>query len=1384
MCFKMATGRKNRKITAINCPLCNIPRIPRLVTLENSKKILCNTPSCKKESYSETETFIPPEIKTSPLYLNEYIQNFNSIASGLVVLGSIQSIFNVRLTHLGVSVTDIVSCLTAIHRNQVYSYKVAISYGRLLSKKEEGEPEEVKYFHASANNASIFAHDDHYDIYWLVDSQSAFENCIREIEDRVADDTDRPHTKWRVIGNVNANITLLRPSGGVLLLGKLDSVPQYLRQHGMQHFHRHPKTKRVLHDNLCFFRCLSFFLYRNLSHVSELFERVYGNSITMREYRGLDMSQMNEIEKVLQVKIQVYKLCKRSKKHMKKGDKSTYVKFIRSGMTNGDRVMNLNLHKNHLSLIVDMQKYGELFACVKCKRVFASRYNLKRHTGIKKDCTRVSFRYKGGVYKPKKTIFQKLSEYGIETPKNLTIYPYKIVFDFESYFVKQKLENTDMKCTKIEQDHVPLSASVASDFPGHTDPVCFVRENNKTDNPIVYTVLNHINQLGKKIGMCVLEKYENILQTLNGIIVEQKESEKLALKLSRMAPGRSDKVPAEKLKNELLCYIRRVPVIGFNSGRYDLNLIKREFHSFFTENDPKEITTIKRCNQYIAVYTENLLFLDILNYLSPGYNYANYLKAFVGDTEKGIFPYEWMTDTRKLKRKTLPPHSCFYNYLTCTNITKAEYKRCQQVWKEKKMNTFRDYLIHYNNLDVAPFVRAINTHGEFFNNRNVDMFKDGVSLPGLTLNFLFQTNTAPYVLFSNHDKDIHTLLRQNLVGGPSIIFHRRHFKGETKIRERVYGLKSKVCERIIGIDANSLYLKCMGEAHCTGFYTVRRRENRFISECSQRVSYAAAEWLRYRAHIDDVCILHQYNNGEVALGGKQIHVDGYFPDSKTVYQFHGCYWHGHVCHLTKSVLTTEAGKKWIQERSENTIQTTAYLKGLGYKVIEQYECKWRALREESSCYQCKEHWVVKKPETARRLSQKEILEKVEDGSLFGMVQVDIHTPEHLKVFFQEMTPIFKNKLVSRENVGGHMKHFLEKNNKLNKPQRQLIGSYYGEKILLGTPLLQWYLKNGLVVSQVYVVVEYVPEHTFNPFVKEVTEARRSGDKNSDCKILSDLYKLLGNAAYGKTITNKMNFLKTRYVTQKRARYLALHWSVQQVNDVSEDTVELSCLPTTVLYDLPIQIGFMVYQYAKLKMLSFYYDFLIKFIDIRKFELCEVDTDSFYIALSETSLDAAVYDEKRQEYFSERHLWLPSESCDIDYHRENYIACRTYNLPWMAQPCCKSRLIYDQRTPGLFKNEWEGDGLTSLSSKSYAGDGEMCETCKVTCKGVIQKQNHLTLATYDDVLHNKETHMVKNKGFKVVDHHMVTYTQAKQGLNYQYIKRKVCSDGVSTVPLDI
>ena len=191
---------------------------------------------------------------------------------------------------------------------------------------------------------------------------------------------------------------------------------------------------------------------------------------------------------------------------------------------------------------------------------------------------------------------------------------------------------------------------------------------------------------------------------------------------------------------------------------------------------------------------------------------------------------------------------------------------------------------------------------QLFNSKGIDMFKDGMTLPGLTLKVLFEEvseQSLPYVLFSEADKNVHTFLRDNMVGGPSITFHRHHKTGCTRIRELRYGVESKVCRHILGVDANSLYLKCMGEDHCTGYYIVRRRGNNYRAEESQQISPAATEWLCFRAITNNVNILHQYNHGEVSIGEQKVRVDGLVPKLDRVYQFHGCYWHGHLCHKKK-----------------------------------------------------------------------------------------------------------------------------------------------------------------------------------------------------------------------------------------------------------------------------------------------------------------------------------------------------------------------------------------------------------------------------------------------------------------------------------------------------
>jgi hypothetical protein len=79
---------------------------------------------------------------------------------------------------------------------------------------------------------------------------------------------------------------------------------------------------------------------------------------------------------------------------------------------------------------------------------------------------------------------------------------------------------------------------------------------------------------------------------------------------------------------------------------------------------------------------------------------------------------------------------------------------------------------------------------------------------------------------------------------------------------------------------------------------------------------------------------------------------------------------------------------------------------------------------------------------------------------------------------------------------------------------------YGEKIMVISPLLKWYVEHGLKVIQNHQVVVYTPAACFQKFGDNISDARRAGDSDPEKKIVAETHKLDGNSSYGKTVTNK------------------------------------------------------------------------------------------------------------------------------------------------------------------------------------------------------------------------------------------------------------------------
>ena len=206
-----------------------------------------------------------------------------------------------------------------------------------------------------------------------------------------------------------------------------------------------------------------------------------------------------------------------------------------------------------------------------------------------------------------------------------------------------------------------------------------------------------------------------------------------------------------------------------------------------------------------------------------------------------------MDDVRKLDDCALPPKEAFHSRLKNEVISNEDYAECERVWHDNDMTTMRDFLVWYNNRDVVPFHEAIGNQFIFYERQGIDMFKDGISVPGLTLLYLF--NDLPpktyFTLFNEKHKDLYRLVKDEIVGGPAIIFHRYHEKDVTKIRQSDFGETARLCRSVVGYDANALYLWALMQDMPTGWYTRRREQNAFRPESAQLYGQMAAEWLTW-----------------------------------------------------------------------------------------------------------------------------------------------------------------------------------------------------------------------------------------------------------------------------------------------------------------------------------------------------------------------------------------------------------------------------------------------------------------------------------------------------------------------------------------------------------
>jgi G:T-mismatch repair DNA endonuclease (very short patch repair protein) len=965
-----------------------------------------------------------------------------------------------------IDITTMMGYIRYIYSQENKSFKLNFSFGYIL---KHIETQRYRFFKPYGNQSVLpkpFLIENRQDIGKL-------ENVLEQMDFIQHILLQRESTKWKVVMVTNcvfrAFVLLGQTLGGCVIL------PEHIRCKKCIISLNRDKRDNLYNDNLCFFRCLVYHFHKTLyMHDRDNFEstvhiyykqyikylQTIGEFIE-QPFKGVSLGKISLLEACFEININIYEL----------HDDSSCSVIYKSSESFDD--LNLNKYMNHLSYIADFQLYALKFRCEHCDRMFKRKGDHKKH--IMKCGNNDNLVFVGGFLKQNLTIFEELESFNIHVPTSERFFKEFIVFDMEAMMKPFKYEQSS-KLTWV-YEHIPVSVSVSSNHKDFIKPFCIVNE----DLDILTTeMLKYITSIAGVIRedktnslQCYFEELDSLIYHWETLIVDNSTEMCISKKIMLNQ--------LENLKLKFEKYVTEIPVLGFNSGRYDINLVKgkilEQMELHLAENK-KSIFVIKKNNCYSCISNGQLKFLDITQYLSPGTSYRQFLRAFGISEKKGFFPYEAFQNISQLNDTELPPlGDAWYSSVRQCNIlddgeqsVAQNYRWLQQIWKQHDMKTFKDFLIWYNNLDVEPFVKALTRLTDIYFKRNVDIFKESVSVPGIARKLIFRAAKnakASFSLIDKHNSDLYFLINRNIVGGPSIIFNRFQKKDTTFIRNNL----NYPCKTIIGYDANSLYLWAIGQKMPTGSYIRRYCTNGF--QPMKKTKYESMfYWMNWLNLTQSLNILHYQNNGSEYRVGPYL-TDGFDVNSQTIYQYHGCWFHGHSC--LKGKQKSSKDKALLENRQKLTQAATHYIKSHGYTVIEIYECEFNKMKKDNKQLQ----YFISQQQSIFTI--KGVL----SGDLFGMLEVDICVPNSWsevnfkpdtdlepKEYFHEMCPLFGNCDISFDDIGPTMQQHIIENNLSKRPRKLLIGAMKAEKMLLATPLLQWYIKHGMKITKIHQVIEF------------------------------------------------------------------------------------------------------------------------------------------------------------------------------------------------------------------------------------------------------------------------------------------------------------------------
>ena len=496
-----------------------------------------------------------------------------------------------------------------------------------------------------------------------------------------------------------------------------------------------------------------------------------------------------------------------------------------------------------------------------------------------------------------------------------------------------------------------------------------------------------------------------------------------------------------------------------------------------------------------------------------------------------------------------------------------------------------DFLIAYNRNDTEILAAAFDNYCEkFWTTFGVNPL-EYFSLSHMSESIMFSefdfTVNRPYSLANG---EINELIRKNQRGGLVLIFHKHAIANpdpyDMLLFDRcVWALKNdQIIRKIVCYDFNALYAAAMRMFLPCGYgFLYTKCKNGFSWSCMKKVagfSLESLEWIQYLQTLPPFTnadgtihrIRHALNGQEHETrfqrcfgvkysDGHAIFSDGHVKigDHQYFMFYDGCRYHN--CDLcdTKCISQTR-----LDDRRKQ-------LEDLG-TVIEIKGCEWSRLKKEISYKNSISHFFNRKT----LISESEILNAVQTGDFFGLIQVDISSPDHVVQKWSKINfPLIPrhqdiDECMIDPNLAKKMK---DKGYKF-PIKRTLTLCFNAKDLLITTTMAQFYLDQGCTLSNLKTAVEFDRATPLKDFVNKATKERIAATRDNN-EQKQDLYKRIVNASYGRTGMRQDNRMKIKYEGHSRKLGSKLvKKRVPLIGEFETSLYEVSSEPSTITDKVP------------------------------------------------------------------------------------------------------------------------------------------------------------------------------------------------------------------------